>query len=78
MAGGRSQVIVNGYEHIGGYDLASGRPLWTMVGGGAVPIPTPVVAHELIFVTNAGGMPGGKDAQSQRAADLRRARRRQR
>lgn len=67
VAGGRSQVIVNGYDLIGGYDLESGRSLWTMEGGGSVPIPTPVVAHDLIFVTNAGGMPGGKGAQSQRA-----------
>ena len=51
----RSQVIVNGYKHIGGYDLNSGKELWKLVGGGDIPIPTPVIAHDLIFITNAHG-----------------------
>ena len=52
---GRSQVIVNGYKHIGGYDLATGKELWKLAGGGDIPVPTPVVAHDLIFITNAHG-----------------------
>jgi outer membrane protein assembly factor BamB len=63
----RRQVIVNGYEHLGGYDLDTGEILWSMVGGGAVPIPTPVVAGGLIYLTSSGGMPGGKGPQSQRS-----------
>jgi len=51
----RAQVITNGYLHIGGYDLATGKELWKMQGGGDVPVPTPVVAHGLIFITNAHG-----------------------
>jgi outer membrane protein assembly factor BamB len=51
----RAQVIVNGWKHIGGYDLRTGAELWTLAGGGDVPVPTPVVAHDLIFITNAHG-----------------------
>jgi outer membrane protein assembly factor BamB len=52
---GRSQVVVNGWKHIGGYDLATGGELWRMTGGGDIPVPTPIVAHGLIFITNAHG-----------------------
>lgn len=51
----RAQVICNGYKHVGGYDLDSGAELWKLVGGGDVPVPTPVVAHDLIFLTSAHG-----------------------
>ena len=54
-SGGRTQVVVNGYKHIGGYDLETGKELWRMTGGGDIPVPTPVVGHGLIFVTNAHG-----------------------
>ena len=53
--GGRSQVIVNGWKHIGGYDLATGNELWRMTGGGDIPVPTPIAAQGLIFITNAHG-----------------------
>lgn len=49
-------IAVNGYKHIGGYDLATGKPIWHMTGGGDIPVPTPVVAHDLIFIANAHGM----------------------
>ncbi|MEM7307806.1 MAG: PQQ-binding-like beta-propeller repeat protein [Planctomycetota bacterium] len=52
---GRAQVICNGYKHIGGYDLATGAELWKLEGGGDIPVPTPVVAHDLIYITNAHG-----------------------
>jgi len=51
----RSQVIVNGYKHIGGYDLATGKELWKLVGGGDIPVPTPVVSGDHVFITNAHG-----------------------
>ncbi len=54
-ADGRSQILVNGWKHIGGYDLETGEELWRMTGGGDVPVPTPVVAHGLVFITNAHG-----------------------
>ncbi len=51
----RAQVVVNGYHHIGGYDLATGKELWKLRGGGDIPVPTPVVGHGLVFITNAHG-----------------------
>lgn len=52
---GRAQVIVNGMRHIGGYDLETGRVLWMLEGGGDIPVPTPVIAHDLVYITNAHG-----------------------
>jgi outer membrane protein assembly factor BamB len=51
----RAQVIVNGWKHIGGYDLATGRELWRLEGGGDIPVPTPVVVDDLVYITNAHG-----------------------
>lgn len=51
----RTQIVVNGYKHIGGYDFATGKELWRMTGGGDIPVPTPIVAHNLIYITNAHG-----------------------
>ncbi len=50
-----TQVVVNGYRHIGGYDLKTGKEIWRMKGGGDIPVPTPVVAHDLIFIASAHG-----------------------
>ncbi len=55
VAGGRSQVIVNGYRHMGGYDLETGRELWKLSGGGDVPVPTPIVVDDIVFITNGHG-----------------------
>jgi outer membrane protein assembly factor BamB len=49
------QIIVNGYRHIGGYDIQTGKEIWRMVGGGDIPVPTPIIAHDLIYITNAHG-----------------------
>lgn len=49
------QIIVNGFKHIGGYDIQTGKELWRMTGGGDIPVPTPVAAHDLVFITNAHG-----------------------
>ena len=52
----RSQVILNGYKNIGGYDLETGEQLWKVVGGGGdIPVPTPVVAGDVVFITNSHG-----------------------
>jgi outer membrane protein assembly factor BamB len=53
--GDRAQIIVNGYKHIGGYDLKTGKELWKLKGGGDIPVPTPVVGHGLVFIANAHG-----------------------
>jgi outer membrane protein assembly factor BamB len=54
-AGTRVQVIVNGYKHAGAYDLSTGKEIWRLTGGGDIPVPTPVVAHGLVFLTSAHG-----------------------
>ena len=48
-------VLANGYRHIGAYDFATGREVWRMTGGGDIPVPTPITAHDLAFITNAHG-----------------------
>jgi outer membrane protein assembly factor BamB len=53
--GGALRVVVNGYKHIGAYDLATGAEVWKLSGGGDVPVPTPVVADGLVFLTSAHG-----------------------
>jgi outer membrane protein assembly factor BamB len=52
---GRHQIILNGYKHIAGYDLDTGKERWRLNGGGDIPVPTPVVAHGLVFLTSAHG-----------------------
>jgi outer membrane protein assembly factor BamB len=52
----RRQLICNGYKHLGAYDLDTGAELWKLAErGGDIPVPTPVVAHGLAFLTNAHG-----------------------
>lgn len=53
--GSRAELIVNGYRHAGGYDPLTGKELWRLSGGGDIPVPTPVVAHGLIFLSSAHG-----------------------
>ena len=51
----KTQVILNGYRHIGGYAFRTGAELWRFRGGGDIPVPTPVTGHGLAFITNAHG-----------------------
>ncbi len=51
----RTQIIVNGWRHQGGYCWLTGQELWRLSGGGDAPIPTPVVAHGLVYLTGAHG-----------------------
>ena len=52
---GGAQILVNGYKHLGAYNFSNGAELWRMRGGGDLPVPTPVVAHDLAFITNGHG-----------------------
>lgn len=54
-AAGRTQIAVNGWHHSGGYDFTTGKELWKYDGGGDIPVPTPIAAHDLIFFTSAHG-----------------------
>ena len=49
------QVVCNGWPYIAGYDFTTGKELWRLKSGGDIPVPTPVFAHGLIYVTNAHG-----------------------
>jgi outer membrane protein assembly factor BamB len=53
--GSRGQLVVNGWRHMGGYDLETGEELWRMSGGGDCPVPTPVLWNDLLFLTSAHG-----------------------
>jgi outer membrane protein assembly factor BamB len=48
-------LVVNGWKHIGGYDFKTGKEVWKLTGGGDIPVPTPISAHNLIYITNAHG-----------------------
>jgi outer membrane protein assembly factor BamB len=50
-----TQVVLNGWKEIGGYDLATGKRIWTLSGGGDIPVPTPLIADEFAFFTSAHG-----------------------
>jgi len=50
-----TQIVVNGWHASGGYDFTTGKNLWTLNGGGDIPVPTPIFARELIYLTSAHG-----------------------
>lgn len=51
-------VILNGWKHIGAYDFKTGKEVWKMTGGGDIPVPTPVIWNDLVFIANAHGQWG--------------------
>ncbi|MCP4727969.1 MAG: PQQ-binding-like beta-propeller repeat protein [bacterium] len=51
----RTQIIVNGFRHAGGYDFETGKEIWKITDGGDIPVPTPIIAHDLIFINSAHG-----------------------
>lgn len=53
--GKRTQIVVNGFKHVGGYDFETGEPLWWTKGGGDIPVPTPVEAFDLLYFSSAHG-----------------------
>lgn len=70
----RRQLVLNGWKHIGGYDLDTGEELWKLEGTGDIPVPTPVAAHGLVFITNAHGGPArilaiSEDAEGEMTTD---------
>ena len=54
-ADGTIQIVVNGWHYSGGYDFLTGTNLWRLDGGGDIPVPTPIFAHGLIYLTSAHG-----------------------
>ncbi|MSR58415.1 MAG: pyrrolo-quinoline quinone [Planctomycetaceae bacterium] len=51
----RLQIVCNGYHQMAGYDLKTGARIWHLSGGGDVPVPTPLFANGLIYLTNGHG-----------------------
>ncbi len=51
----RTQLVVNGWHESASYDFATGAKLWTLDGGGDIPVPTPIFAHGLLYLTSAHG-----------------------
>lgn len=51
----RTQIIVNGFKHVGGYEFETGAEIWKISGGGDIPIPTPVVADNVVYINSAHG-----------------------
>ena len=52
---GQTQVVCNGWKQIAGYNLADGKLIWSLKGGGDIPVPTPITREGLVFITNAHG-----------------------
>jgi outer membrane protein assembly factor BamB len=52
---GNTRIVINGFKHAGGYDFKTGKEIWRLEGNGDVPIPTPVIAHDMIFLHSAHG-----------------------
>jgi outer membrane protein assembly factor BamB len=52
---GQAQILVNGMRHVGAYDFRTGKEIWSLSGGGDIPVPTPVVSDGLVYITNAHG-----------------------
>jgi len=53
--GDRTEILANGWHHLGAYDFANGKEIWRFDGGGDVPVPTPIVAGNLGVFTSAHG-----------------------
>lgn len=51
----RTQLVVNAWHETAAYDFATGAKLWTLDGGGDIPVPTPIFAHGLVYLTSAHG-----------------------
>lgn len=51
----KTQIIINGWKHIGSYELQTGKEIWKLRGGGDIPVPTPVLGHDMVFIANAHG-----------------------
>jgi len=52
---GRTQIIVNGWKQIGGYDFTTGRALWSLREGGDMPVASPILAGDSVILTSGHG-----------------------
>ena len=49
--GRRAELIANGTKFIRGYDPLTGKELWRLSNNSEITTPTPIIAHDLIYVT---------------------------
>lgn len=54
-ANGRTQIVVNGWKQLGGYDFETGKLIWELSGGGDIPVPAPLIVDDFAFFTSAHG-----------------------
>jgi outer membrane protein assembly factor BamB len=47
----RAELIANATKFIRGYDPLTGKELWRLGGNSEITTPTPIIAHDLIYVT---------------------------
>lgn len=52
---GRTQIVVNGWKEIGGYDSKTGELLWWLSEGGDVPVASPILADDRVILTSGHG-----------------------
>ncbi len=50
-----TQIAINGFRHTGGYNFENGEEIWKLQGGGDIPVPTPLHADGVIYLTSAHG-----------------------
>ena len=53
--GAQKIILANGWHQIAAYDFKSGAQIWTLDGGGDIPVPTPIVSGQLAYFTSAHG-----------------------
>lgn len=58
-AGTRTQLVTSGSKFYRGYDPATGKELWRLSDNCEVKVPSPVIAHDLFYLS--GGNPRGRE-----------------
>jgi len=48
----RAELVTNGTKAIRGYDPSTGKLLWWLAPNSEITTPTPIIAHDLIYVTS--------------------------
>jgi len=52
---GQTMVVANGFTHMCGYEVETGKEIWRLSNGGDAPAPAPVIANDLIYLNSAHG-----------------------
>jgi outer membrane protein assembly factor BamB len=55
----RTELVTSGSKYYRGYDPLTGKELWRLLDDTQVKVPSPVIAHDLFFLS--GGNPRGRD-----------------